>query len=113
MDGRIEILEKIRQRPGMYLGQPSVSNLFMFLVGYEIARSELGIELTEAELAFHDEFQSWLQKRLQASSVASWAKIIMLYCPDEEAGFKYFFELLDEFQQQSAQEKVQKTALAS
>ncbi|WP_058997069.1 hypothetical protein [Leptolyngbya sp. NIES-2104] len=101
MSGLLEILEKIRHRPGMYLGAPSVSNLFMFLNGYEIARSELNIELTKEEAAFHEEFQPWLQKKFGTSSSASWAKLIMLRCSDEAAGLQYFFQLLDEFQQQS------------
>ena len=52
MSGLFEILEKIKTKPGMYLGRPSVSDLFMFLVGYECARSELDIELDRAEEDF-------------------------------------------------------------
>jgi hypothetical protein len=46
MSGLFEVLEKIQKNPGMYLGRPSVSDLFMFLAGYELARSEQGVELT-------------------------------------------------------------------
>jgi hypothetical protein len=99
MSGVGEILEKIRTKPGMYLGRPSVSDLFMFLVGYECARSELGVEPTEAEDEFYGEFQPWLQKKLGIKTVSSWAKMIMLYCHDEQAGFEKFFILLDEFKQ--------------
>jgi hypothetical protein len=41
-----EVLDKIKERPGMYIGRSSVSDLFMFLVGYGFARNELKIELT-------------------------------------------------------------------
>jgi lantibiotic modifying enzyme len=34
----------------------------------------------------------------------SWAKIILLYCPDEKEGFERFFQLLEEFQQLRNQE---------
>ena len=57
MSGLFEILDKIKTKPGMYIGRPSVSDLFMFIVGYECARSELGIELTESEDDFYGEFQ--------------------------------------------------------
>ncbi|MEB3179316.1 MAG: hypothetical protein VKL59_09830 [Nostocaceae cyanobacterium] len=97
MSGVFEILEKIKAKPGMYLGRPSVSDLFMFLVGYEFARSELGIETTEEDDDFYGEFQPWLQKKLNITTVSSWSKMIMLYCHDEKAGFEYFFRLLDEF----------------
>ncbi|MBE8989343.1 hypothetical protein [Nostoc sp. LEGE 12450] len=96
-----EILAKIQAKPGMYIGRPSVSDLFMFLVGYECSRSELGIENTEDEEDFYGEFQPWLQKKLGITTVSSWAKMIMLYCHDERAGFEKFFNLLDEFKQRN------------
>jgi hypothetical protein len=99
MIGVFEILEKIKTKPGMYLGRPSVSDLFMFLVGYECSRSELGIESTPEEDDFYGEFQPWLQKKLGITTVTAWSKMIMLYCHDEKAGFEYFFSLLDEFKQ--------------
>ena len=98
MNGLFEVLQKIKQQPGMYLGRPSVSDLFMFLVGYEFARSQMGVELTPEEVAFYEEFQPWLQRRLGVRSVTSWAKLIMLSCHDERAGFEKFFQLLYQFQ---------------
>lgn len=99
MSGLFEVLEKIKAKPGMYLGRPSVSDLFIFLVGYEFARSELGVELTEKEIEFYDQFQPWLQKKLGVTGAISWAKMILLSCHDEKTGFEYFFKLLDEFLQ--------------
>ncbi|MEC4818994.1 MAG: hypothetical protein SAK29_37830 [Scytonema sp. PMC 1069.18] len=101
MSGVYEILAKIQAKPGMYIGRPSVSDLFMFLVGYECSRSELGIENTEDEEDFYGEFQPWLQKKLGITTVSSWSKMIMLYCHDERAGFEKFFHLLDEFKQRN------------
>ena len=92
-----ELLKEIQKAPGMYLGRPSVSDLFMFLNGYEFARSQMGQELDETEIFFYDTFQPWLQERLGVQSVTSWAKLIMLSCHDERAGFEKFFTLLDEF----------------
>ncbi|GFE68129.1 hypothetical protein [Chroococcus sp. FPU101] len=51
--GLFEILGKIKAKPGLYLGYPSVCDLFVFLVGYKTARRELGIEPTEAEIRFY------------------------------------------------------------
>lgn len=93
-----DLLNRIEKSPGMYLGYPSVSGLFMLLNGYEIARGELGVELTNEEEQFYEEFQPWLQNKLGVKSVTSWAKLIMLSCHDEKTGFEKFFELLDEFQ---------------
>lgn len=97
MSGVYEILTKIKSQPGMYIGRPSISDLFMFLVGYECSRSELGIDNTKEEEDFYAEFQPWLQKKLEITTVSSWSKMIMLYCHDEKAGFEKFFNLLDEF----------------
>ena len=74
MSDLFEVLQKIEKSPGMYISRPTVSDLFMFIVGYEFARSEMDIELTEAKNKFYDEFQSWLQNKLGVSSVTSWAK---------------------------------------
>lgn len=98
-----DLLGRIHKSPGLYLGYPSVSNLFMLLNGYEIARSELGVELTAEETRFFEEFQPWLQQKLGVKSVTSWAKLIMLSCHDEKTGFSLFFELLEQFQQQEAE----------
>ena len=92
-----DLLDRIRKSPATYMGYPSVSGLFMLLNGYEIARSELGVELTAEEEQFYDEFQPWLQRKLEVRSVTSWAKLIMLSCHDEKTGFEKFFDLLDEF----------------
>jgi hypothetical protein len=91
MSGLLNLLEKIRLRPGIYLGKPSVNALFMFLMGYQYARSELNIEPTEQEQKFYNEFQPWLQKKLGVTTVGCWAKLIMLSYPDEKVGFNYFF----------------------
>ncbi len=99
MSALYETLHKIKQKPGMYLGTPSLTALRFFLEGYEFARDELGIKSTEQELEFHGEFQSWLQKKFNLETVSSWAKVILFYSADEKAAFTYFFDLLDEFLQ--------------
>ncbi len=90
-----DLLNKIREKPGLYLGYPSVSNLFMFLCGYNQSQEDLDIPITEQEEEFQ-EFQPWLQKKFNLSTSASWARIILLYTTNEETGFTMFFELLEE-----------------
>ena len=94
-----DLLSRVEKSPGMYLGYPSVSSLFMFLNGYAVARTEMGLVLTPEEEQFYAEFQPWLQQKLGVRSVTSWAKLIMLSCHDERAGFDQFFTLLTEFRQ--------------
>ncbi|MBW4602002.1 MAG: hypothetical protein KME29_21100 [Calothrix sp. FI2-JRJ7] len=95
--GIYEILDKIKAKPGMYLGKASVSDLFIFLVGYKTARRELSIKLTDQEADFCENFHSFVEKKYKLHTSNSWAKIIMLYCHHEKDGFERFFKLLDEF----------------
>ncbi|WP_204106273.1 MULTISPECIES: hypothetical protein [Spirulina sp. CCY15215] len=105
MSNLYTVLQQIQEAPGMFLGRPSVSDLFMFLNGYEFARSQMGVELDEDELLFFDGFQPWLQEHFGVQSAASWAKLIMLSCADERSGFHRFFGLLDEFLGRSEQQE--------
>ena len=94
--GLFKLLKTIQQRPGMFLGAPSVSSLQMFLGGYFFARHEQGLAITEEEQIF-ERFQGWAEQRFQVKASVSWAKIILLYSADERAGFELFFELWEEF----------------
>jgi hypothetical protein len=99
--GLFEILAKIKARPGMYIGHPSLSDLFVFLAGYKTARRELGIKPTDRELEFYDNFHEFVQNHYQIHSSNSWAKIISFYCLEESQSFDRFFELLAEFETRS------------
>lgn len=100
MADSLSIIKKIKIKPGMYIGTPTISNLFMFLVGYKTARRELGIKPSKQEVYFYRNFQPWLQKRFGIETVNSWAKIISFYSMDEKKAFDYFFDLFDEFRQE-------------
>ncbi|WP_448573710.1 hypothetical protein [Trichothermofontia sp.] len=97
--------------PGIYIGSPSISNLYMFLCGYGFSRQEQGLELTVQEKNF-EEFQFWVQRRFNIMASVSWAKIILLHSIDERAGFDLFFELLTEFLQERKAKENMKDQLA-
>lgn len=99
MSGIYKVLEKIKSRPGMYIGKPYLSILRHFLVGYQCARDEMEIELNEEEIDFYEHFQDWVQQRFNVRTNNSWANIILLFTRDEKDGFDCFFKLLDEFKQ--------------
>lgn len=91
-----QLLLKIKEKPGLYIGYPSVSDLFMFLCGYRRACQDMGLPLSEEEREFH-QFQPWLQQRFSVTTSASWAKIILLYAGSEPQAFEMFFDLFEEF----------------
>lgn len=47
MSDLYDLLEKIHQKPGIYIGSPSLSHLHIFLCGYAFSRQEQGIALTD------------------------------------------------------------------
>lgn len=110
MSSFYKLLNKIKQKPGIYIGAPSVSSLHMFLCGYAFSRQEQGLAITKEEKAF-EQFQPWIQRRFQTNDSISWARIILLYAADERAGFDLFFKLWAEFvdqQRQRQQEELEK-----
>jgi hypothetical protein len=106
MDELFLLLNKIKVKPGLYIGTASITNLRMFLLGYRFAKSEMGMASTNAESDFYKNFQPWLQTRLSVRTVNSWDKIILLKCVDDKAAFNYFFQLLDEFCQRDKNQDI-------
>lgn len=99
MGGIYAVLQKIKDKPGMYIGNSSITVLRHFLVGYEFARSELGLELSEEEADFYEHFHSWIERYFKVRTSNSWANIILLFTRDEKEAFNCFFKLLDDFKQ--------------
>ena len=91
-----EMLQRIKQRPGMFLGQCSITRLRAFLDGYMGSRSDLGLPPTQQELEFN-QFQEWVQTRFKISSSHGWDSIILFYSADERDALNNFFELFDQF----------------
>ncbi|MDJ0730243.1 MAG: hypothetical protein QNJ33_09670 [Crocosphaera sp.] len=90
------LLNKIKKRPGMYLGKASITRLKIFLMGYSIARGELGLDLTEQEKQF-SQFQQWVKRHYQIDSNQGWDQIILSQVNDEKLALNLFFDLLEKF----------------
>lgn len=91
-----DLLARIKQRPGMYLGKVSLTRLKMLLMGYSMSRGELGLQLTQQEKQFA-QFQQWIQKKYQINSAQGWETIILSQVEDEKLAFDLFFELFELF----------------
>lgn len=91
-----DLLKRIKQRPGMYLGKVSLTRLKMLLMGYSMSRGELGLQLTEEEKRFA-KFQQWIQIKYQVNSSEGWENIILSQVKDEKLAFELFFELFEQF----------------
>ncbi|MEQ9553021.1 MAG: hypothetical protein RIM23_25805 [Coleofasciculus sp. G3-WIS-01] len=102
MSDLYDLIQKIQKRPSMYLGKPHISNLRSCLAGYNLARRELGIPQTKHEQEFV-EFKNWIKKKFNISTGQSWDNIILFYSEDERTALNNFFELFQEFTQESGE----------
>lgn len=92
----LELLQRIKSQPALYIGGKSVSDLFMFLCGYQCAQQEFKISQTEHEFKLQN-FQLWLQNKFRIMTSESWAKIILHHSLDEADAFDKFFVLFEDF----------------
>ncbi len=91
----LELLDKIRPRPGMYIGYHSPTHLHSFLSGVSFASN---YNSSDTEQPNFGDFHDWIAKRLNYSeSTSGWAYMIEDQRKDKEEALWLFFELLDEF----------------
>ncbi len=95
MEPVYDILQKVKNKPNVYLGSPSIMCLQAFLSGYNVAQYQLGKSLDSPDC--FDGFQEWIQEKFKVESSQSWAKIILFYSADERDALERFFELFEEF----------------
>lgn len=93
----VELIKKINKKPGMYIGSPSISKLFMFLQGYRYACYEQGVTFLEQEDVLFSGFQKWIEEKYKIESSHSWDAIILFYTGNEEEAFRNFNVLFNEY----------------
>ncbi len=91
-----DLLHQIQAKPGLYIGAPSLSNLYMFLNGYQFARRQMELPLSAQEQEFRA-FQPWLQQQLKIQTTESWSRLILAQTDDEAAALARFFALFRAF----------------
>ena len=92
MPSIIEMVEKIKSRPTMYIGERSIECLRAFLEGWTIARSP-----SREDSEFMMGFQEWIQRQYDVHTSQSWAGIISFYSPDRSAALDKALDLLTEY----------------
>ena len=91
-----DILEKIRSKPGMCIGERSINRLLGFLTGYRAGLGRLGFYPRDVEELhrFHDRVANRLGFY---ESTSGWCNMIREKSTSESEAFEKFFLLLDEF----------------
>jgi hypothetical protein len=91
----VGLLDVIRKRPAMYLGEHSLTGLWHFLEGYSFAEQ---IRDSNAVRQLPKDFHEWVAYRLHYwYSTRGWRRMILEQVPDERAALERFYELLDEY----------------
>jgi hypothetical protein len=88
----IDLIERIKSRPTMYIGERSVDCLRAFLDGWLMARDP-----NRQDSEFMLGFQEWIQRRYRVETSQSWARIIAFYSPDQPAALDQALNLLTEY----------------
>jgi hypothetical protein len=95
-----EVLERIRSRPALYLGESTIVRLDAYLVGIITGLGMAELALRDAH-DFH-RFHGWVAGRLNINESASgWCRMIRSKSASDEDAMKQFFVLLDEFRKES------------
>jgi hypothetical protein len=98
----LPVLKKLRARPGMYIGEPSLTKLAAFLRGYDYAQFEFHAASADP---FFLSFQSWIEQRLRTGYMG-WDTAILGQCQSEAEAFERFWQLFDEYSAQGGNEVV-------
>lgn len=93
-----EMLALIRKRPMMFIGKKSVSNMHIFLNGFQYAQDRQGRGSAFIEPLPFAHFNTFVSYKYQEPAPMGWSRIILSQTDqDEEQGLDLFFKLLDEF----------------
>ncbi|MCI5055899.1 MAG: hypothetical protein MRY83_07305 [Flavobacteriales bacterium] len=69
------LLKRMEERPGLWLGKPTLKSIASFLVGYDCALID---HLLEMSIGVSKVFHDWVAERLGYSeSTAGWANMIL------------------------------------
>jgi hypothetical protein len=92
-----EILDKIRERPAMYMGEHSLSALYHFINGFYMAHNNETYETPS-----FDGFNDFVGKFYGKYTTAGWKNLILAdHFGNEHEAVTRFYELLDEFRAQT------------
>ena len=92
-----DILSRIRELPGAWLGKPSITRLFHFIGGYTIAV----MQYEDYRLHFDRDFYEYIKKFFPSRRMLNWDGLILEGRTEEEA-FLEFYRQLDAFRKEQA-----------
>lgn len=101
MGFEFKLIEKIRSRPAMFLGDLSITKLKVFIDGYIFAINDYNIAdsktIQPLPFCFFHEYVACCYNFYESTS--GWLNMILTQVDNEEEGLALFFKLFDEFKQ--------------
>ena len=91
-----ELLDKIKERPSLYLSGDSINHLKAFLDGYYFCKHSFVLSNSLQDQNWF-RFQQWIEEKYSIRTSQSWAQIILFFSTDECEALNNFFDLLEEF----------------
>ncbi len=87
------LLDRVRQNPYEHLGRCSVSEIYPYFIGYDIARKNWG--LSEIHYQFdRDEFRDWIESKVHLCN-KNLQTFCLLMTETEKEAFNLYFEFYD------------------
>jgi len=97
----VELFEKILAKPGIHIGQKSVTRLKAYMDGYMTAMDEID----PSDENFNMDLNDWVAKRFRIETSHNWADIILFMSGnDENAAFEMTKDLWEKFKSESKTE---------
>ena len=93
-----DLLLTVKKRPKLYFRKLSLKHLHVFINGCIACMNHLECDKNHE---FYPGFQEFIQRKYNVNFPKHWSSIIEFYCFDEEKAFYKFFDLLDEFIEES------------
>ncbi len=94
------VIERIKQRPILYLGSESITSLWHFILGYSLAKSDYNLNESKKSILPLDFelMHEYVGVRLGVKNDKGWCVNILDSCGgDEKAALHKFFELYEDF----------------
>ena len=96
------LIDAIRLRPAMYIGDKSLRSFQCYLHGFEMACRLHQIEDNRLGLTIPPDFHDWVAYRTHfKESTSGWCNMIVATTNSEQEAFDRFFELINEHSQRT------------
>lgn len=89
-----ELFDVILERPTLYVGHESIIKIKAFIDGYEYAKYTEG---NDSRDPLYANFNDWIAKRFNITSMHNWASIISFMALSEIGAFELTKELWGEY----------------